>query len=639
MASRRTSIPRHVVIMDSETEKCDQSLSGLSEYHRLKLGIARYLRYSPAGYVTAREVTFRSSDALFDFVSKAGPKKDHLWILAHNFAFDAAVCGIYDWIDSGKLIIDKRSDAEWKGRGQTKSGVSKRRFSVCLERSPWFIIGHINGRKVSLVDTLNYWPIPLVEIGRKIGIEKGTYEDAVGNDDELEEYCRNDVAILEEAFKRTAFIVGSFSRGQWRTTMSQMSDSHFCTDRVSREIRHHELPEIKTDERKAYYGGESYCWYVGRVSPDMDDRTFREFVKGDNLNVPVDAVCFSIDVNSLYPFVMQGERYPVEYSTTMRDVDVRTMDRICDQYCVVAECVIRGTNARFPVRHNGRVRYPIGQYVTWLTTPEVQRAIQNGQLIGCPLVHVYRCKRLFVPFVSHWTEIRYRYESNGGRFESGICKLLMNSLYGRFGRRMSSWVTDEKRHPRERWSNWIEVNIDTGEMIQCRSIGSAVQTKTDRGEVKRNFPAIAAHVTAYGREQMRSFRSFLPTGSVLYQYVDSLLVTRSGLIAAHDRGMIVNGRMGKFKIEDSHHDVEIRSVGDYTVDGVRVTCGMHAERIADANGSYSALEFRTGPDQLVGGPRRTVRIDKVERAYPSRPIDGLVTPSGWVEPMPLPLFD
>src|SRR5271165_5695729 len=119
----------------------------------------------------------------------------------------------------------------------------------------------------------------------------------------------------------------------------------------------------------------------------------------------------------------------------------------------------------------------------------------------------------------------------GDRLEEAFCKLILNSLSGKWGQRSRRWVLRPNRVPLQRWGTWYEVsqpdNPIEGEVpiTRCyRGVAGKTQELVTDGIPRHCFPAISAFICSHGRERLRFLRNACPPRSVYYQAVDSLLL-------------------------------------------------------------------------------------------------------------------
>ncbi|MER3448177.1 MAG: hypothetical protein C4291_15760, partial [Candidatus Dadabacteria bacterium] len=147
------------------------------------------------------------------------------------------------------------------------------------------------------MDTLNYFKMPLVEIGQKVGVPKMTMPDWDAPEDAWSEYCRNDVLITLEAIKM--FIRGwkAQKAGNLGRTIASCALNLYRHKHMRRKILIHRLPQLTTLEEQSYFGGRVLVLRRGKFRGKF----------------------YKLDVNSMYPYVMREGLYPYRYVDYVED--------------------------------------------------------------------------------------------------------------------------------------------------------------------------------------------------------------------------------------------------------------------------------------------------------------------------------
>lgn len=164
--------------------------------------------------------------------------------------------------------------------------------------------------------------------------------------------------------------------------------------------------------RPAFYGGRVENFAVGEV-------------KGVNL----------YDITSLYPFIQSAVRFP--HPKYLHLEVSPTGYHWLDEWEGVASVEVAVPNhfiPSLPHRHAKRLFFPVGVFRGLYTLYELRRAIASGvQLISCEFV--IGSKVTFNPF-EDYTQDLFRVRSKyleAGSGHANLVKLLLNSLYGRWG--------------------------------------------------------------------------------------------------------------------------------------------------------------------------------------------------------------
>ncbi len=162
-----------------------------------------------------------------------------------------------------------------------------------------------------------------------------------------------------------------------------------------------------------------------------------------------------------------------------------------------------------------------------MTTPEVLYALESGHIAAIGRVACYEKDVIFHEYVTSLYELRVRYIGEGNEIMGWCCKILMNSLFGKFGQRGYVFDIIDKCDPGI-VAAMSEIDAETGIVYKIRQYAGIVEQMRREGESQDSHPAIAAHVTGYAR--MLLWRYMLKAGreNIFYNDTDSLWVNKLG---------------------------------------------------------------------------------------------------------------
>ena len=244
----------------------------------------------------------------------------------------------------------------------------------------------------------------------------------------------------------------------------------------------------------------------------------------------------------------------------------------------------------------------------------------------------YKSAPLFAAYVSHFHTLRLHYEQNNNTGFALICKLLVNSLYGKFGQRGFKQTVIGSEAPdkvgREfcysetldaYWSHtWL-----AGQMFK----------EWQEGESYHSFPAIAAHVTAYARLFLSRLLFSIPKRHVFYMDTDSFIVDAVGLKAISH--LLDKRVLGRLKIEQESPWLIVNAPKDYAMlDRVRIK-GISAQARKLAPGLYRQDQWVRLAGMLALGDVSSYVTRKVEKRLRRKIYSGSLAPDGWIAPFRL----
>lgn len=365
---------------------------------------------------------------------------------------------------------------------------------------------------IHLRDSYRLMPESLAKLTRSFRVEHQKldindelhHELAVRDPARFEAYCIHDVLGLQEvlfAFWTMLYrLVGSI--GELPMTLPALAMRLWRLS-LDGEIMTPSNKRLKALERRAYTGGRTECFRVGRTPA---------------VNV--------YDVNSLYPAVMEGIEVPARY----RGGFTRTYDP--DRLGLYEVTFCQTNRAAKPVLRDetsNEFQYE-GSGVYTTTELDLLREIGGDFEVAQGYVF-FRSRNLFESFISRWYGIRLEAQRNNDTGLSYVCKILMNSLYGKFGQREEGWTL--YLMPRAE----LLQRIRRGEQI--KEMGEFVLIMEERHN-ETTFVSIAAYITAAARTVLYRYMQEAEArgGFVWYCDTDSVHVSGADLPTSDALGAV-----------------------------------------------------------------------------------------------------
>lgn len=605
-----TNSPRIHVFLDTESQPLTTTTGAAWETQVLRLWCASAVRLS-AGKVVRRWTGQGTTQASFwSWLRERCYSHSRVWVWGHNIQVDVNWLGAWEMIDRGELVY--------------KSSV--------LSHPPFLLKVELHGRAVQFVDTLNWFRGSLASLGEAASLSKP--ELPAQDDDESKwfERCRADVAIVEKIVLELIAWVKREDLGQLRATAPGQSWHSWRHIFQGPFPVVHDVPELSAHERSGYFGGECQLRFRGHVreeKPQELDRLHYERQNGPTLwgrRIHV------LDARGFYPFVMRNHLFPWRYQYTRSGLPVEVAAQIAGRKGVIACCRIESNSDTYPVRLKGETTYARGDFWTTLCGPELLWAHGKGQLKTVGRVAVYDLADLFSVWVERIWGLRERFEREGNRLWEMLAKVLLNSLYGKFGQTSREWKEVKDKEARRRWGEWLECGWERGDTRQFRGIAGNTQERMPDGEWEHACVSIAAYVTSYGRVLAREWMELIPEGELLYHDTDSLHVTDKGLAALEASGLLSRLGLGALRKLGTYCEAEYRSPKFYALDGDVRAAGIpsRARKIGHFSWEYDLWE--TLDEMIDRGPDGTQRIRKVKVNALEARIRGTVGPDGWISP-------
>jgi hypothetical protein len=454
---------------------------------------------------------------------------------------------------------------------------------------------------------MNYWPTKLSLIGESVGIQKGSWETEKHDLESLRSYCRTDTLIPLKAMQKLADFIRDNDYGGFAST---------AAGQAMRTYRHRFMKHdilIDTDEkalklaRNSYYGGRVECHYIGKLNQQL----------------------YIYDVNSMYPWVMANNVFPARLRSVYRDVSNDELTSILTKYTVCAEVEIETDLPAYPLQMDGRLTFPVGRFRTFLSTPEIQFALDNGHLIHTNQAAIYESEPLFKDYVEHFYALKLAADANGDKLTVGFLKLFLNSLYGKFGQNGRTWETIAECSPNE-IGVWDEICAQTEVVTRYRALGGQIQQMQQFPDSRDAHPAIAGHTTAYSRIELFKLWQLAGFENGYYMDTDCLLVNETG--KENLAGKINPRSLGGLKLEKSALEATLYGPKDYRFGSITKLKGISDKAILDEFGSYHQHSWRSLSGAIRAGKTNQMVVRPIVKTLAREYLKGDVTESGRVLP-------
>jgi hypothetical protein len=582
--NKRSSHPRNFIFFDTETKVVDQTDD--YDIQVLRLGVAKYVRKEEGSY-TEDEIIFRSPKEFCDFLLSKLRPRTKLYCFAHNLAFDFAITAI------GWLLQD--------------AGFTLQKFFFLSgESAIEFRRGHST---VVFIDSMNYFRLPLREIGRIFGLEKLEVDFNSVDDDKLEEYCRRDVEILKRCILHLVDFIKIQDLGEFRITAASQAFQAFRHRYMKHKIYLHDSPEATKLELGGYFGGRTEAFWLGRFNDEVT----------------------ILDIQSMYPYVMKSNVFPVRLRAYLNHG--LPYDAILDllrSNCIMARCILETDEPAYAMRKEGKLIFPRGRFETILSSGSLRYAIEQGHLCEIREMAVYKAQAIFEDYVTAFWELRKKYKEEENAAYEALTKLMLNCLYGKFGQRAYEQKVMDEDSLIMPADEILYINPQGEEYRVQRFFGKLYAFRRLEEPGWNAFPGIAAHVTDYARMLLWKYIKLAGRENVYYVDTDSLFTNREGFERL--KSYVRPGELGYFRIVSQVPWVEIRGLKDYRLPDEEKIKGISKKAIKVSDSEYIQSEFPSMLSVIREEMRGYVKIlrrrKKLLRVYEK----GYVDNSGQVVP-------
>lgn len=592
------SVPSNLMFIDTETIATEVDSVSCRSKQTLRLWTAEAMRWEKGDYSRDIYADGTRPEEFWHLVDKRTDNNRVLWIFAHNLGFDFTVLRFWQQAENGRYKFRQKGlkSRNPKGDGKDRDWVG----IMCLEDPPTILKFRLGDSKrtIMAVDTFNFFRCSLAKLGESVGSLKCEMPDPNAPDEQWLEYCRNDTRIVRKVIlKLLQFVVGNNCGSLAFTSSGQAMNAYrrMIGEGDTPIIIHGNARAIEI-ERKAYHGGICLQRYCGHVVPDEVFVTRPEtYADTPCLLGPI----YVYDVNSFYPYVMKTSKYPCKLVEVGTHKSVGEIAKMLGQgYCVAAECMIDCGPPGYPVTRCGKTGYCCGKFYTFLCGPELERGLLNGDIKRIGRYAVYEGAYIFAKYVDKFYGLRKSYQESGNIVFADMCKLMLNSVYGKFAQKRHKWEDRAELVPPIPFGIYHTVDLATRRARTFRAVAWNVQEKVSipsdqswMAEHDDSFPLISAYVTAYGREYMLSLFDDCGWNNLLYSDTDSLHVLRKGHdnLQAHNR--LIGPELGQLKLIGVYQHGEYRARKDYTLEHKEVIAGVSGNAVKVGDRRYEQVKF------------------------------------------------
>lgn len=355
-------------------------------------------------------------------------------------------------------------------------------YSLSYIKDKKFRYKPYKSRKICFIDTMNYVRMSVDNLGKIIGVKKlkDDVKSFIGERPQTQEQWeilkRYNVRDSQISLRIMEFLYDSFIKlgANCETTIAKTSLSLFKNKYLKTKYYGHN-DDILLSIFKGYYGGDTQAYVRGKIENS-----------------------WYYDFNSLYPSVMLNE-YPNPNSL---NTNHRNTIEYIQNFEGMADVEVSCPYMDYPLlpsRINQKLIFGYGTFRGYYTNLELRKAIELGYVIKKVYHNIYykqNC-RPFYNFVMDLYDKRKQYKEQGNKMEK-VVKLLMNSLYGKFG---------QKFIDRDNWEYNNYTLEELHKLDYFETFGDFIRVKKAYSR-PGNFciPIWAAYTTAYGRLKLHQIK-------------------------------------------------------------------------------------------------------------------------------------
>lgn len=409
---------------------------------------------------------FHYGNSLEQFLEFCANPKENYTLYFHNLKFDGSFIISYllthgfEYVKTSKERRDYTFTTLITDMGQF--------YTIEI----YFKVGKHRSNKVKILDSLKIFPnfsVEKVAEGfalpiSKLSIDYNEYRP-VGHEltqDEIA-YIRNDVEIMARALNIM------FAQNLKKMTIASDAFNYYKEQNPSFRRRFPVLPkEVDADIRKSYRGGFTYV-----------NEIYKEKIIGSG-------IC--IDKNSMYPSKMVQEYLP--YGKPEYYEGLYQKDAEYPLFIQSLSCKFELKKGKIPsIQLKNNLSFMPNEYLSssndeivtlTLCSPDFELFLENYELEFITYIGGWKfkqCKGMFDNYINYWMGQKIKAGKEGNKPMRQIAKLMLNSLYGRFGLSISA----RQKYP----------YLDENDVVRFNLL-----PEEEREPV---YIPVACFITAYGR--------------------------------------------------------------------------------------------------------------------------------------------
>ena len=532
------ALPTNILIVDTETST--QAVDN-AELHTMYLAVTWRITVDHRGRIERQAwKVWKDRGKLCTYISSESRSKAPLYVIGSNITFDIFA------ID----LLSHLTEEEWKLDSLYDKGLVT------------ILIASKGNRKLKICAAQNWLQGGVKDWGKLINLEKMDVDFSTDTPEKVEEYCKRDVEITGKTFLSYLDFLRVHNMGGFALTIAGQSFRCFRHKFMKpRSILHYDQYTYNAFTRAAYYGGRVECGHIGQLEG--------EFTK--------------LDINSMYPHIMREHLFPGKVKQWVRDISVADLQTKMVGSCAIAEVEVTTDEPAYAVRRDGKLIFPTGSFVTYLCSDSIRYALKHGHITKVRQAMIFNAVKMFDGFVDYFYPLKNKYrEENNGVWEK-TTKLILNSLYGKFGERRSREISRSEAPgkpvsripglysrdgltetvPKFDW-RYDQHSGENEEYVRgvTYTVLNTQITEAGEDEGPGSAPAIAAHVTDCARMLLYRYMRHAGLDKVLYCDTDSLILRTSDVHTLE--GFIDDTKLGKLKTEGVATTIEIRGAKDYS---------------------------------------------------------------------------
>lgn len=585
-------------------------------YHRRSRGEWREMWAKDCGSVAA---AWEAID------STAAPGR-RVYVVAGRASDSLTLLGWWERVRSGEC------QTRYRTRSKSGKGGRLRAHPLVMQGRPDIIGYSLGGGSFRWVSVTNWADVSMADCAAQVGAVIPASADVGGKWEQGEWPAALQAEVIGKYMIRLLEWWGRNRCGGWKDTPGAAAWASFLRVGQGGGIIQHAEPDALRLESLACFGGRAslFC-----LRPIGDVERWSELADAPppgpywpGLSGPI----HRLDVRSMYPSIMRDELFPTRLLWSQDEPTLADLRERLKCQLAVARVTIRTERSVYPKREPGGVAYPVGTFVTTLSTPDLRAALVAGEVVTVHRANYYTPGRPFKTWAEWVLSLRQEMKSARDICGEAMVKLLANSLGGRLARLKMGWTDKPNQPPRVEWGDWWVTDAKTDETSHWRALCGMTQLMVRETDRPGTLAACYSHLTGYGRQFMEGVRATAGRRDVIWQDTDGVFVTSTGRKRLERSKFYHPTEPGKLRFEHTVANARFLTPKHYWIDGHWVLAGIHD--------GFTVRDGITAEDVVTVNPARSAADPSACAVYQAtRSIDLTaiepgtgVGPDGWAVP-------
>lgn len=635
--SGRGSLPGRFVSIVVTTDSADRTsrIAGASP-GRFRSAALAVCHRSGSGYSRPWTAVLGSPSAVWEWLESPRLTGRLSWVVSPVASDSLTLLQFWARLESegcrwagGRAARPLRPDAP---RPTTQYSISR----MVLAGSPDVISYRKGDRRYKWVSGRNYYKMSQQEIARACGYQWTTLAESDDSADCQSASPCDRALMWLHAITSLAVWWSDRRAGAFPTTIASMGYSFLRSRIPAKSVVTHKNDDVLLLERKCCHGGRATAFFSGDIRPQGRHTPPHELAYPSSGSGIIAGPIHHVDVRSMYPSIMVAEDFPVRFSHAISAPTVEHLSELVKAYHVIARVGLETEIAEYPHRTGERIIYPVGRYVSHLTTPEICAALADGAIRHVHEVACYYRGRPFTAAAAELLALRAEAESLGRADWAMTVKAMTNASTGKLAQRRGMWSPDKITSPLMDWGEWRAVDAQTGVTSRYRALAGLVSRYEFGERGTGTLTAAYAVLTGYGRIMMRRLRELIHHRAVLSQDTDGMWVTDWGLAELRRSGAVWQSTQGKLQLKQSVASARFWDSKHYFAGCSWILAGVSDPAFVHGSSVYASHEtlnpIRRAP---LDAPDTVIEISR-SGSVSCIPEDGHRDIDGWIVPYRLP---